>query len=1561
MYISLHNHSHYSTLDGYQTVPEMVSRAKELGYHSLALTDHGTMRGIIDFYEECHRQEIKPIIGCEFYFCETPEIRDRSLTYHLVLLAKNDIGYHNIKLLDSESYREKNFFFNGRLPLDYLREHSEGLICLTACMAGVLNSDKADWWMQTLQEIFPENLYAEIQPLNIPEQQEYNAKVIGLARKYEVPLVVTTDAHYAIKADKEYHSLWTGIKGVQYHDDENYLWSKQEIMETAWIPDNVKDECIANTEEIAKQCNVTIEMGGNHYPDYPVANPANKIREICRGTWKDKVPKGKYKEYAERFESEMVDLEKAGYLNYLLVIWDMLKHCIEKGIPVGEGRGCSISGTKVLLGNGTTKNIEDIVIGDTIISHTGQVRAVTNTMRYEVDESMIRITVEDKNPMTFTCDHKILVYRGGLCNKKESTGYKYCRPSCNKKCKSYPCYEWIPMSELNKGDRVCFPKVTLPKPSTNIIDLMELIPDLVCKGEYVNFFANDTQWEATKVKRYITIDNDLCRVIGFFIGNGWANKRHNSNGYKFGIAFSIKNKQWIDYCDKILREKFNAIGYRDINKNGTCVRYNCNRAVIANFFMKLCGVHAENKHIPDILMVDKPSWIINIINGLMSTDGSVADGRINYDSISYNLICQVKTLWSYLGFNTSIYTRKVTRKNWHTSYKLRVLKTRNMIDDGYMFSEIKNIERIDNFKGYVYDITTDVDHSYIANNTIVHNSAGGSLVGYLMDIHKVDPIVRGTEFFRFCNPYRVSPCDIDTDVSTIHRGEIIEYVRKRYGYICKIMTIGYTKNPEKHEVGKAAVQRAGQALKLEAQALKRLVKGIELDMNEILMSTEFDKETRERLYDVAQHFSYRLHKIGIHASAILVTPDEIENYTPLEGCYSTDVSTGERKYIQAAAYTYHQLEAMGCLKLDILGLGTLDVIDECLRSTGMTMADIPLDDEATYKTYADGNLLGVFQMESSGMTRTAQQLGVSNFNDIAALVALFRPGPIYSGMLQQYIDGKNGKEIEYPCEVVKKLTENTYGVLVYQEQVMKIAMEMAGYTLGQADVLRKVIGRKEVTKIDKAVEEFIMACKEQGYDESIAKPVAEQIRAAGAYIFNKCLSGREYIFRQNAGKEALSIGEMYKICHDKDFAIATGHKPLHGKYRQFGYGKAYSMVGDGIIQNDIIDIRYSGKLPVYVVTTESGKQVRCTMNHKLPTPNGIKLLEELGVGDLLYVDGGYNTKASDYLTKKGTKPRLVETEKIVSIEYECTEDCYDVEMKAPNHNFVVGSGIVVCNSHSVEYAQLSFKTAYLKTHYPVPYMCALINSKSKQEDVQKYIPELNRLAIQLLPPDYSIGNLKWQVEGKAIRIGLNYIKGVGKALKLGATTWEQFITMNNKTVCTALIKAGAMDFLGKDRGWMLANLEDNAKKLAYMEKCKERIEFYTGQGKASGVTMWKKKLADTVMLNDSGKGYDVAKGEMEVLRLTFHTVPKILVGIASAVQEFEDKNKKVMARIIFDTDYGEYKCVVFASQWKQETRRGRYGKIIRGITIEQGKTYEFIQKDGVISDCREYRCKYKQV
>ena len=852
------------------------------------------------------------------------------------------------------------------------------------------------------------------------------------------------------------------------------------------------------------------------------------------------------------------------------------------------------------------------------------------------------------------------------------------------------------------------------------------------------------------------------------------------------------------------------------------------------------------------------------------------------------------------------------------------------------------------------------------------------------------------------------------------------------------MTIGYTKNPEKHDVGKAAVQRAGQALKLEAQPMRSLVKRVDTDLEQILECPEFDEETRKNLLDVAKHFCERIDKTAIHASAILVTPDDIENYTPLEGTNSNDTSTGERKYIRAAAYTFHQLEAMGCLKLDILGLNTLDIMNDCLKRIGMTVDEIPMNDKETFETYAKGNLMGVFQMESNGMQGVAKQLHVSNFNDVAALVALFRPGPIDSGMLQQYIDGKNGAKVTYPCKAMEEITGNTYGVIVYQEQAMRIAMKMAGYSLGQADGLRKVIGRKEMTKIKQAVSEFIDACVNNGYTREVAETVANQIEAAGRYIFNKCLSGREYIYRNNTKRFKPTIAEMYKIKNDADYAKKTDHLDLHKKYKCYGYGYGFSM-GDGkITMNRIVDITYSGILPVYVVTTESGRQVRCTMNHKIPTTKGIRKLSNITVGDSVYVECGYDKTEKSYnvytepqpvnarpghcgftyrsdgnsarieneklasrflaipcqmcgesydeskrfeihhvdhdrtnssdenlmwlcnschkkihyrdgRTKRGTKPRLMRTEKIVSIEYECTEDCYDVEMEAPRHNFVTGEGIVVCNSHAVSYAYLSYKTAYLKTHYPVEYMCAVINSKNKQEDVLKYLDELEKLGIKILPPDYSKGNMEWQVEDGNLRMGLGHIKSVGKRVYLGAKTWEDFAKHGNKAVAMNLIKAGAMDFLGKSRAWMVANLEDYKKKLEYIEHCKERIEYYTVNGKDKMRMQWEAKLKATEFANNAEQCYDNTKGEIEVLGMSFSKLPKVLSGIADTVQEFNDKNGRLMARIVFKTDYGEFKGLVFSSQWKKKSYYDKYKGRLPGIIVEQGKKYKFIITKGIVT------------
>ena len=1175
MYISLHNHSDGSLLDGYQTVQEMVSRAKSLGMSAISLTDHETMRNIIRFYEECTKNDIKPIVGCEFYFCPDVNIRDKSLTHHLVLLAMNDEGYMNLKKLDTFAYDKDSYYYKPRIDWEHLRRYSKGLICLSACMASIVNTENGEEWFKKYKELFQDRFYAEIQPLNLEKQWAYNDKVIGLARKYNVPLVVTTDAHYSIPEDKVYHSHWIRINGNQYHDDENYIWSEDEIRNTQWIPREVIDECIENTKRIAESCNVVIPDSGSHYPKYPCSNPKEKVREICRSHWRELVPKGKYKEYAERFEVEMKDLEATNYLEYLLIIWSVLSWCKEQHIPLGEGRG----------------------------------------------------------------------------------------------------------------------------------------------------------------------------------------------------------------------------------------------------------------------------------------------------------------------------------------------------------------------------------------------SSAGCLVGYLMGIHKIDPIKYHTEFFRFCNRERKSPADVDSDVSTLNRGRVIEHVKEMYGNVCKVQTLGYTKDPDKPSAGKEAVLKAWQALfnkyrtdeniedadweyapKFKTEASKLVVDSID-DLQDAPIS--LNEKQRAELIDVAKHFCGRIDKIGVHASAVLVTPDDLVNYTPVEGCYSNDTSTKKREYIRTACYSFHELEQRGNLKLDLLGLNTLDLIDKCLKYVGnnMNLDDIPMDDEKAYAMYSSGNLDGVFQMESPGMRKVAKELHVSCFDDVAALVALYRPGPLDSGMMQQYIDGKNGADIDYLCDAYKEVTKNTFGVIVYQEQCMKLAMKMAGYSLGEADMLRKVIGRKEMTKIDAAVKEFIARCMEHGYTHEIAEKVGMQIKAAGRYLFNKCLSGRECVVTHTGAKTKRSIRELYRFFHDDEY-----NKSQLDPYGVHGV-KACSMNGDGkIVENYIVDVRESGVMPVFILETESGKQVRCTLNHKIPTPHGKKLLVELSVGDSVYVSDVLDTHI----------------ESIVSITYECDEMCYDVEMDNPYHNFVTSNGIVVCNSHSVAYGRLSYKTAYLKAHYPVQFMCALLNTKDKQEDVLPYVANCKAMGIHILPPSLIEGNREWEMVGNnAIRVGLTYIKGVGKRLNTETPkTWKDIVAYNSSDVVKSLVCAGALDFLKKSRGWMIGNLLETQRFTKRMAQCSERFDYYRDQydkatndkDRARAIRManqWNDKINATILHEKPEVPFDNAAGEMKVLGFSFTSLPDILTGVASSVHEITTKNGNKMALVTFKTNYGDFKGSIAPFLWGQG--KTRYGR--NKLFVVQGKTYDFmLKKNGQYTD-----------
>lgn len=1110
MFTHLHVHSDHSLFDGYQTIDEILNRVKELGQEAVAITEHGTMASIIEFHKKTLEQDIKPIIGCEFYFCEDKFIKDRAFTHHLILLAKNKTGYMNLKRLNKTAFNKDDghFYFKPRIDSKELAEYSDGLICLSACLASIINTEDGEKWVQYFKNIFGDDFYLEVQPHPIDEQKEYNFKLLSYCARYKVKAVVTTDAHYSKKEDAIWHKKWIGLqKGEYYTTDTNYLWSEDELLNSNFLPQNITRELIRNTQEITNKIEIyDLAPVGNHFPTYPTNNACEKIKEICRSVWKDKVPQGHYKEYGDRFLYELSMLEKCGYTNYLLLTWDFLNWCKEKKILTGVGRGCSIKGTKVLLKNGFEKNIEDVVVGDVVVGHSGNFRKVIDTMKYDIDEPLCKITVGGNEPMTFTCDHKILAHKRVLCKSYKGT------PKERKWEKVEGEPSWIEMKDLSPNDIVYYPIVKEQK-GIKVIDMTKYVPVNYYDDKYIYYGYSKEK----KFLRFITVDEDFCRLVGYVVGNGYANEGTSTKySYRFGVSFPFKHLDYAEDFERIMKNKFGVTVYWNWNKRYTCVDIVASLKPLSYLFASLCGKHAINKHIPiDVVGMNKEN-VCSVICGLMRTDGHIGRYKnrleCKYSTTSKVLYNQVKMLFTFIGLHCNNFRARASRSNWNDEL---VVKTNtqgaNIVaeikknkfdnvtidyDKCYDFQYVRKVEFLPKTKTTVYDITTEEDHSYVANGSIVHNSVGGSVVAWLLGIHHVDPIKYNLLFERFCNPERVSAPDIDNDLQTSRRGEAIGYLIDKYGNVMKIRTYSYLGN-------KSAIKRAGQVLGIEPTIVNDITKQIE-EIDDVINVRA--KVNKEKLIDTAKHFYGRMGAFGSHASAVLITPDDTINYVPIEYQSVSDESlNGERIWTQVASGDFHDLENFGLMKLDVLGLNTLDVIDNTLKQIKdkVDIYNLDTNDEKVFKLYQKGDLLGCFQMDSSGMRKLAKDMKVSCFENIIALVALFRPGPLGSGLVDSYVNGKNGGRIIYLCKEIEEVLSPTYNVIVYQEQVMLLAQKLAGYTMGQADMLRKIIGRKEEDKIEKATQDFKAAVIKKGFSKEIAEYIGNQIKAAGRYIFNK--------------------------------------------------------------------------------------------------------------------------------------------------------------------------------------------------------------------------------------------------------------------------------------------------------------------------------------------------------------------------------------------------------------------------------------------------------------------------
>jgi DNA polymerase-3 subunit alpha len=529
-------------------------------------------------------------------------------------------------------------------------------------------------------------------------------------------------------------------------------------------------------------------------------------------------------------------------------------------------------------------------------------------------------------------------------------------------------------------------------------------------------------------------------------------------------------------------------------------------------------------------------------------------------------------------------------------------------------------------------------------------SAAGSLVSFALGITDVDPLQYGLLFERFLNPERISMPDIDIDFCMRRRGEIIDYVTGTYGRenVAQIITFGTM-------AAKAAIKDVGRAMDMPYGEVDRLAKLVPPQLNITLeealkqssqLRTQVERDERvHELMDVARKLEGFARHASTHAAGVVISPQPLTEIVPLYRSSRDEITT---------QYDMNALERIGLLKMDFLGLTTLTVLHDTVeliaqnRGVRIALDELPLDDADTYKLFSRGETSGIFQFESHGMRDILRRYHPAKVEDLTALNALYRPGPLQGGMIDDFINRKHGKtRVAYDLPELKEILEETYGVILYQEQVMQIANRLAGFSLGEADLLRRAMGKKKREEMAAQREKFLAGCQANKVPLKKAERIFDLMAEFAGYGFNK--------------------------------------------------------------------------------------------------------------------------------------------------------------------------------SHSCAYALLAYQTAYLKTHYPVEFMAALLTSETgNTEKVVKYINEARGMGITVLPPDVNTSAVDFTPVGEAIRFGLRAIKNVGentvKGILLARQELGRFRTLFqfcesidprllNRRVLESLIKSGAMDSLGGRRAQLFAGID----------------------------------------------------------------------------------------------------------------------------------------------------------
>jgi DNA polymerase-3 subunit alpha len=473
-------------------------------------------------------------------------------------------------------------------------------------------------------------------------------------------------------------------------------------------------------------------------------------------------------------------------------------------------------------------------------------------------------------------------------------------------------------------------------------------------------------------------------------------------------------------------------------------------------------------------------------------------------------------------------------------------------------------------------------------------SAAGSLVAYCMGITNIDPVHHGLLFERFLNPERKSMPDIDTDFCIDQRDQVIDYVTQKYGEdrVAQIITFN-------RMTSKAVLKDVARVLDISYGEADRMAKLIPVSRGKpaklkVMISEDtpapefrekYESDTRIKHWvDMAIRIEGTNKTFGVHAAGVVISAVPLDEIVPLQRNNEGQIIT---------QYYMEDIEACGLLKMDFLGLKNLTMIQKALDLVKQTKGleidpdDLPEDDQKTYQLLAKGDLEGVFQLESSGMRQIVRDLKPSNLEDISSILALYRPGPLDAGLIPKFINRKHGREkIDYADEMLQPILQETYGIMVYQEQIMKIAQDMGGYTLGEADLLRRAMGKKKMSEMVKHQSTFVEGAKKNRVPESVAAELYDQMVLFAEY----CLSGNTEVQTVEYGAITIQkIVEQQLNC------------------------SIYSCTPEGyIFTQPICQWHLRGQQEVFEYQLEDGTTIQATPDHKFMTNDGkMRPVEEI--------------------------------------------------------------------------------------------------------------------------------------------------------------------------------------------------------------------------------------------------------------------------------------------------------------------------------------------------------------